>query len=77
MVKTTIENTNGVMVNSEVYIVDGYKPEPLLGNRDAEQLGFIIFNPEGRKLDTEREIRRIPRTIRNSLKVKVDTHPTE
>ena len=48
MVHTVIENAKGSKINSKVYVVDGFQPEPLLGDNDAEQLGFITFQ-QGRK----------------------------
>ena len=35
---------------SRVYVVAGVRPEPLLGDHDAEDLGIISFHPEGRLL---------------------------
>ena len=35
-------------ITSKVYIVNGYHPEPILGAPDAENLGFITFNSDGR-----------------------------
>lgn len=34
---------------TKVYVVAGTRPEPLLGNSDAEDLGIISFNTEGRR----------------------------
>ena len=41
-----------------MYIVQGFRPEPLLGNEDAISLGFITFNPRGREATEEEKIRR-------------------
>lgn len=49
MFETTIENTNGASIGSVLYIMNGYPPEPLMGYRDAEELGFIMFNLIGKK----------------------------
>ena len=49
MFETTIENTNGASIGSVLYIMNGYPPEPLMGYRDAEELGFIMFNLTGKK----------------------------
>ena len=42
----TLEVVNGAKKKTRVYVVHGYKPEPLLGDHDAEDLGIITFNPE-------------------------------
>ena len=53
MVKTEIRTKKGARRRSWVYIVGGHKPEPLLGDRDAEELGIVTFNPEGREPEQE------------------------
>ena len=77
MIPTTITTRKGAQSQSNVYIVDGYHPEPLLGAKDAESLGFVTFNAKGRDpetLDTER-INKMCSTekIRNKINVKVET----
>ena len=47
MFYTTIESENGARVHTWVYVVGGTRPEPLLGDTDAENLGIIKFNPKG------------------------------
>ena len=47
MFKMTLEVVNGGKKETWVYIMQGYKPEPLLGDHDADDLGIITFNPEG------------------------------
>ena len=74
MVNTTIHNSKGARVNSKVYVIDGFQPEPLLGDTDAEKLGIITFNKEGRA-PTGASIKRIPNMLRKSLEVEVETHP--
>ena len=49
MVRTEIRTEKEARRSSWVYIVGGHKPEPLLGDRDAEALGIVTFNPEGRE----------------------------
>jgi hypothetical protein len=49
MVRTEMRKEEGVRRSSWVYIVGGQKPEPLLGDRDAEALGIVTFNLEGRE----------------------------
>ena len=48
MFRTTLITKKGAKKETWVYIVAGTKPEPLLGDADAEDLGIIEFNPEGR-----------------------------
>ena len=52
-----------------VYVVDGYRPEALLGDRDAEDLGIITFNKEGRE---ETQVRLMVGDLRQSGK-KINT----
>ena len=47
MVNTLITTKKGARVRTNVYIVDGFLPEPVLGDREAERLGFVTFNKEG------------------------------
>ena len=84
MLKPEVETKLGARTKTKVYIVEGFKPEPLLGDTDAQALGFIRFNKDGR-LPSQREtltIRvvektepSIPQQIRDNLKVEVDTKP--
>ena len=48
MFRTTLETKQGARKATWVYIVAGTRPEPLLGDADAEDLGIIEFHPEGR-----------------------------
>ena len=78
MIKTKISTLKGASTRSKVYIVSGYNPEPLLGEKDAEELGFIKFNKVGREpTDAEKTdsltIKQIPQKIRENLKVRVET----
>ena len=50
-------------------MVDGYRPEALLGDRDAEDLGIITFNKEGRE---ETQVRLMVGDLRRSGK-KINT----
>jgi hypothetical protein len=45
-----IEESSQKLNLSRVYVVAGVRPEPLLGDHDAEDLGIISFHPEGRLL---------------------------
>ena len=47
MVRTEIRTVKGAKRRSWVYIVGGYRPEPYLGETDAEALGIVVFNAEG------------------------------
>ena len=49
MFKTTIKAAGGANKVTWVYVVGGTRPEPLLGDEDAEDLGVISFHPEGRQ----------------------------
>ena len=52
MFQTDLKSTGGGYTTTWVYVVDGDRPEPLLGEGDAEDLGIIVFNPEG--MDTSK-----------------------
>ena len=54
MFRTTVATSRGATCRSWVYVVAGHRPEPLLGDKDAERLGIISFRPEGRE-PTEEE----------------------
>ena len=75
MVNTVIENSRGAQVHSKVYVIDGFQPEPLLGDTDAENLGIITFNREGKE-PVETPIRRISQMLGEHLQIKVETHPS-
>ena len=49
MVKTELTTAKGATRATWAYIVAGHRPEPLLGGKDAERLGIVTFNPEGRE----------------------------
>ena len=76
MVNSTITTKKGAKVDTKVYIVDGFHPEPLLGDADAEALGFITFNEEGRDPEPE-DVNRIAQKIRENLGVTVNTSGAE
>ena len=50
MFKTWIETRSGAKKHTWVYVVGGTKPEPLLGDKDAEDLGIITFNAAGKEV---------------------------
>jgi len=77
MLRTVIENAKGTKINSKIYVVDGFQPEPLLGDKDAEQLRFITFNKNGKSPKPSDAIKRIPQLVRENLGIKVDTHPED
>jgi hypothetical protein len=47
MFKMTLTTSSGATKRTWVYVVAGARPEPLLEDRDAEDLGIISFNQEG------------------------------
>ena len=47
MFKMTLTTSSGATKRTWVYVVAGARPEPLLEDRDAEDLGIISFNLEG------------------------------
>lgn len=55
MFYTMLVTEKGARKYTVVYIVAGYKPEALLGDADAEDLGIISFNRQGRD-PTEEEL---------------------
>ena len=81
MIRPILETKRGAKTRSKIYIVEGYEAEPLLGDLDAEELGFITFNREGRGPNHEETsaIRAmgpsIPQKLRNNLQVDVETKP--
>lgn len=62
MFKTTLVTPRGARTTTWVYIVAGTRPEPLLGDQDAESLGIIKYNPKGRPataLETEATVNHV------------------
>jgi len=49
MFHTTLSMDRGATTDTWVYVVDGYKPKALLGDRDAEELVIFTFHSEGGK----------------------------
>ena len=75
--ETTIENANGTSLGSMVYVVVGYQPEHLMGDRDSEELVFTTFNTAEKKPTKEGTLNRIPQKLRENLNVKVATQHDE
>ena len=82
MVMTNIQTMKGATIGTKIYIVDGFRPEPLLGDNDAQSLGFITFYIEGRdplpnEIPSQRDIKRLsastPEKIRRGLGISVTT----
>ena len=46
---TRLTMDKGAVRETWVYVVDGYRPEALLGDKDAEELGVFTFHREGRE----------------------------
>ena len=61
--RATITTIKGASTTAWVYIVDSDKDiQPLLGDPEATELGFIVFRPEGREpsgTERDRQIQRI------------------
>ena len=49
MFLTRLTMDKGASTGAWVYVVDGYRPEALLGDKDAEDLGIFTFHKEGRE----------------------------
>ena len=75
MISTTITTEKGASTMSKVYIVDGFHPEPLMGDTDAHNLGFITFNKDGKDPTTISSIEShcIPQKLRQSLNIDIET----
>ena len=58
MFETELETRRGARKKTKVFVVQGFRPEPLMGDQDAAALGFITFNPWGREATEEEKIRR-------------------
>ena len=58
MFETDLETRRGARRKTKVFVVQGFRPEPLLGDRDAAGLGFITFNPRGREATEEEKAMR-------------------
>lgn len=90
MIITQLTTEQGAKTTSKVYIVDGFHPEPLLGSKDAADLGFLNINKKGRP-PTEEEAKdikhtrkidsrsndTIPQKIRNNLGITVNARPKD
>ena len=46
--KERLEEGRGATKETWVYVVAGERPEPLLGDHNAEDLGVISYHPRGR-----------------------------
>ena len=80
MFHTKITTACGAEKNTWVYVVDGVRPEPLLGEEDAEYLGIIKFNPNGEKRTTQvrRNEASIPSKLRNAgMKLQTEKLPEQ
>ena len=45
--RSTLSTSSGATKETWVYVVAGARPEPLLGDHNAEDLGVISFHPRG------------------------------
>ena len=50
MFRTELRTITGAWKTCWVYVVYRARPEPLLGDSDAEEVGIVTFHPEGREL---------------------------
>ena len=64
MFETELETRRGARKKTKVVVVQGFRPEPLMGDKDAAELGFITFNPRGREATEEEKIRREKKTCK-------------
>ena len=55
MVVTELVTDNGARKRTKIYILGSHKPEALLGEEDAEDLGFIKYYPDGREPTKEEQ----------------------
>ena len=57
MFTTDLLISRGPRKQTHVYVVagHGHRPEPLLGDADAEDLGFVTFDLQGRKATDEED----------------------
>ena len=55
MFKTTLTTASVATKRTWVYVVVGARPEPLLGDHDAKDLGIVSFNPDGCSPEEEQE----------------------
>ena len=55
MFKTTLTSASGATKRTWVYVVEGARTKALLGDHDAEDLGIVSLNSEGRTPKEEQE----------------------
>ena len=53
MLKTELQIIGGARKRSCVYVMTGARPDPLLGDKEAEGLVIIMFHPEERTEEEE------------------------
>ena len=80
MFKTTLTTSSGTKKETWVYMVAGARPEPLLGDHDADDLGVISFHPEGgdpHHNEREKDVRNvsIPARLRKAGKKVITERP--
>ena len=69
-----LETRRGARIRTKVFIVQGFRPEPLMGDRAEAELVFTTFNPKGREA-TEEKIRRERESGRQDKVNKIDIKP--
>ena len=70
--RTKITTPKGATKETWIYVVDVEGIEPLMGDLDATDLGFLVFNPDGRE-PTEFEVRKVG--IKEGTKIGEGTMP--
>ena len=58
MFETELETRRGARRTTKVFVIQGFRPEPLLGDKNAAWLGFITFDPQGREATEEEKQKR-------------------
>ena len=70
MFRAKLEAARGAQTDTWVYVVAGTRPEPLLGEKDAEELGIITFDPAGRSA-TEEDVVAVRKVEKASIPAKL------
>ena len=72
--RTKITTPKSALKETWIYVVDVDGIEPLIGDSDATDLGFLMFNPEGRNpTEMEKTIRRVG--VKGKVKLGVGAMP--
>ena len=63
--RSKVTEASGATKRTWVYVVEGARQEPHLGDHDAEDLGIVSFSLEGRTPKEEQEDENCERRCRN------------